>query len=160
MTPDTPQPKTSISSSILARITGEHITPKPRYAFLLREGFLISLVLATILVGTVAVAVMIFILMSANYALYEATHSNFVTFLFDVLPALWGLSFVALILLVYTELRQVKSGYRYSVGTIIGGSLLLSCVGGLVLHGLGCGYALDQFLGKQVSMYMSMEKMV
>ena len=159
MTPDTPQPKASIATSILARIAGEQITPTPRYSFVLREGFLVSLVLFTILLGTLAVAVILFIFMSANYALYEATHSNFTTFLFDVLPALWVLAFILLTVLFRTQLRLVKNGYRYSAAHIIIGSLTLSCLGGFLLHGLGFGYALDQFLGKQVSMYMSMEKM-
>ena len=159
MIPNTPQPKTSIATSILARITGEQITPTPRYSFVLREGFLVSLVLLSIFLGTLAVAVMIFILVSANYSLYEATHSNFTTFLFDVLPALWVLIFVLLTVLVRRQLRFIKTGYRYSATNIIVGSLTLSCLGGLLLHGLGFGYALDQFLGKQVSMYISMEKM-
>lgn len=159
MTPDNQSPKPSVSASILARIAGEHITPTPRYAFLLRDSFLMLLVLLTIFMGTLAVAVMIFVMLSANYALYEATHSNFTTFLFDALPVIWALSFLALTMLLYTQLRLVKRGYRYSAISVIGGSLLLSCIGGLVLNGIGFGFALDQFLGKQVTMYRSMEKM-
>lgn len=159
MTPDNHTPKSTVATSILARIAGEHITPTPRYAFLLLKSFLITLVLLTILMGTLAVAVMIFVMLSANYALYEATHRNFTTFFFDALPALWALSFIALTALLYTQLRFFKHGYRYSAAKIIGGSLLLSCVGGLVLHGIGFGFALDQFLGKQVTMYRSVGKM-
>lgn len=159
MTPDNHQPKLSVAAQILARIESDHIKPTPRYSFIARESFFMSLIGVIIIMGTLAVAVIIFISQSVNYALYEATHNNFTTFLFDVVPLLWGLSFIALICLLYTQLSTVKHGYRYTALQIIGGSVALSVIGGIILHGMGFGYALDQFLGKQVAMYKSMEKM-
>ncbi len=156
------QPNTSLipmNERILARIATEQITPYRRLSFRLREGGIWCLWLATVVIGALAVAVSMYVGINAEYALYEATHENFFTFVVEVLPYLWVLLLGSMTYLAIKELRQTKRGYRYSTVQILGSSLVLSLLGGMVFQYAGFGYVLDQILGRQIAMYMSMEKM-
>ena len=158
-----PQTETTLAhgtaASILARINAEHVVPTPRYAFVVREYTLWGLWLATIIVGALAVAVTVYDGLSATYALYEATHDNFWTFLVSVLPYLWLIVFVVMTVVAVRGLRATKRGYRYPTALILLSSVLCSLLGGMLFHLFGFGFWLDNILGQQITQYMSMEKM-
>jgi hypothetical protein len=99
-----------------------------------------------------------YIEMNAQYALYEATHRNFLTFFVAILPYLWLAIFGLTATFAVVELRRTRRGYRYSLIQVLGSSLALSFVGGLVFQYVGFGYYLDQSLGQQINQYMSLEK--
>lgn len=144
---------------ILERIKKEDIKPYSRWQFYVSEWGIWILWVATVLVGALALAVMSYVTMSANYALYEATHDNFFTFFVAVLPYLWVILFIVMTYLAVVELRNTKKGYRYSTFQILASSLFFSIVMSAFFHLAGLGYMLDQSLGNQLSMYMSMDKM-
>lgn len=148
-----------ITNRILTRIETEHITPRARAVFVLQECGVWGLWLATVIVGAVAVAVTAYVAMNAEYALYEATHENFFTFIIEVLPYIWLVLFVVMTLIASKQLRQTKHGYRYTTISILGSSIAFSLLGGCAFQYLGFGYAFDQILGQQIALYMSQEKM-
>ena len=148
-----------MTERILARIVTEQITPRGRLSFMLREWGIWCLWLVTVIIGALAVSVSVYVGMNAEYALYEATHENFFTFVVEVLPYLWVLLLGVISYLAIKELRQTKRGYRYSTVQILGSSLVCSLFLGVVFQYAGFGYALDQILGRQIAVYMSMEKM-
>lgn len=160
---DTHQPtngtKRTTAATVLARIQSEQLKPTPRYAFIAREGIVWGLWGLSVLAGALALAVTVYDGLSAEYALYEATHDNFWTFLVSVLPYIWVIIFAAMAALAVVGIRHTKYGYRYATGYIIGSSLLCSVLGAILFHFLGFGYALDTVLGHQIDQYMSMEKM-
>jgi hypothetical protein len=90
-----------------------------------------------------------------GYALYEATHENFLTFLVDSLPFLWLVAASFMILASFFNIRHTKNGYKYPVILVVGSSLGFSILGGAVLHYLGAGYYLDRFLGEMSDTYQS-----
>ncbi len=149
---------TTTAAAVLARIQSEHLSPTPRYAFAAREYSVWAVWGLSIVVGALALAVTVYDGMSAEYALYEATHDNFWTFLVSVLPYLWVIVFAAMAAVALIGVRQTKTGYRYRTSYIIGSSLLCSVAGAMLFHVLGFGYALDTLLGHQIGQYMSMEK--
>jgi hypothetical protein len=149
----------SVAARVLERIEVEHVTPRPRYTFVVRECLLWTLWVLTVLVGAAAVAVLLYVGMNATYAFYEVTHHNFLTFLFAVLPYLWLILLVVMAYVAVFGLRQTKRGYRYSVVALVGSSLIASLGGGALLYAFGFGHALDQLLGREIAQYMSMEKM-
>jgi hypothetical protein len=99
-----------------------------------------------------------FVLNHRQYALYEATHDNFFTFMAEVLPFLWIVVFGLMVFVGVYELRHTKRGYRYPLWQIFGSSLVLSLAGGAALHLLGLGYSTDHMLGQRMPMYNSQEK--
>jgi hypothetical protein len=149
----------STSQRLLERIESEAITPTPRMQFVLKQWGIWVVWGLTVLVGAIALAVSGYVTLSAQYALYEATHENFLTFFVAVMPYIWVILFALMTYVSVYEIKQTKRGYRYSTKFVVGSNLLFTVLGALLLHCLGLGYALDQKLGQQIGMYMSMDKM-
>ncbi len=155
----TPPVTPSTAMRVLERIQLEAITPTPRWQFFLGEGVLWLIWLGTVVFGSAALSVTTYVAMSATYALYEATHENFVTFLIQSMPYVWLILFSIMAYLTVYEIKKTKRGYRYGTLVILGSSLICTVIGSVIFHAMGLGYAVDRTLGQQISMYMSMEKM-
>lgn len=154
------QPNTShIASEVLKRIESESITPTSRFKYLCAEWGVWIVWLATIISGAAALSVSFYVTMSANYALYEATHANFVTFFVAVMPYVWVCFFIAMVYVSIFQMRNTARGYRYSTWVVISSSLMFTFLGATLLHCFGLGYVLDQKLGQQLDSYMSQTKM-
>ena len=145
----------SIKETILARLEREGITPRSRLYWLTHEYSLWGAWGLTVLLGALSLAVLSFSSVYMGYALYEATHENFLTFLVDSLPILWLVAASFMILASLFNIRHTKNGYKYPVILVVGSSLGFSILGGAVLHYLGTGYYLDRFLGEVSDTYQS-----
>jgi len=154
---DTNNPHT-LKDSLMQRIDTEKLTPRSRLFFRGRECFIWTLWLLSVLIGALAVGISLFVMNRRQYELYEATHSNFFTFLVDILPFVWIIVFGIMTFLAVYNLRNTKKGYRYSVPTILASSIVLSFAGGSALQYFGLGYSIDSVLGQQMNMYMSQDK--
>lgn len=148
----------NLKNSILERISSEKVLPRSRWIFQSREAMVWSLWALSVLVGAFAVAVTLFVLTYRQYALYEATHENFYTFMIEVLPYVWFLIFALMAFAAVYNLRHTKHGYRYPVWQILGSGLALSFAGGAMLHIGGFGYAIDHELGERMTAYNSQDK--
>jgi hypothetical protein len=148
----------SLKDCVMGRIESEAILPRPKLFYTTRELFVWSLWTLSIVIGAFAVAVVSFVLTHHEYALYEATHENFATFMFEALPYLWLVTFAAMAAVAVYNIKHTKHGYRYPLWQIFGSSVVLSLAGGSVLHLFGFGYTIDHMLGRQLPMYMSEEK--
>ncbi|MCA9356642.1 hypothetical protein KC872_00375, partial [Candidatus Kaiserbacteria bacterium] len=113
----------------------------------------------SVLIGSLAVAISVFVVTHHQYALYEATHENFLTFMVEVLPYVWLIAFAVMVYVAVFNLRHTKHGYRYSITMILSSSIILSFAGGSALQYFGLGYQIDNILGYQMSMYMSQDKL-
>lgn len=155
-----PKQPTDVKSTVLSRIACENICPRARLWYRCRECGVWTLWLLTILLSAVAVAVSFFVIMHRQYALFEATHDSFFGFMFEVLPYLWLVVFVIGAGFAYYHFRHTKRGYRYSLFTIAGATVVASVSGGLFLHYLGMSFMFDDMLGKYMpGMYVSQGKM-
>lgn len=153
--PPEPTSHNHLKDKLFERIETDRVCPKSRWFFFGRECVVWSLWMLSVLVGAFAVAVSTFVLLNNQYAFYEATHDNFFTFLMGALPYIWFVALSAMVVAAVYNWRHTKRGYRYSLLTIVGGSLIVSIGGGAVLHMLGLGYALDRELGVYVPLYKS-----
>ena len=149
----------SVKSNVLNRIECEKICPRSRYFYRCREYAVWSLWFLSVFVGSLAIAVSLFVVTHQQYALYEATHENILTFMVEVLPYLWIVLFGLMILVGVHNLRHTKRGYRYPLWQIVLSSVILSFAGGTALQIFGFGYVVDHALGEQMRMYVSQEKM-
>lgn len=147
-----------LKNTLLQRIEQEKLQPHSRMFFQGRECMVWVLWLLSVVVGALAVAISAFVVLHHQYALYEATHKNFFTFLVDILPFIWFMVFVGMAYFALYNLKHTRHGYRYSVTTILTSSIVLSFALGSALQFFGLGYSVDSLLGKQMKMYMSQEK--
>jgi hypothetical protein len=165
MSPDNQQQNTVINQTsstavrVFEQIEREAITPISRFRFILSEWGVWVAWVATVVSGAIALATLGYVALSANYALYEATHDNFLTFAVAVMPYVWIVLFAGMVYLATYEMKNTKRGYRYTTSFIVGSSILGTVLGAMLLHSFGLGYLLDRTLGQQLSLYMSMEKM-
>jgi len=156
-TPPSTQPG-SLSARVLSQITTEAISPTPRWRWLVGDYALWLVWAATVFMGAIALSVTAYALLSAPYALYEATHHNLLTFMVELLPSLWLLFLLFMSTLTLLEVRYTRRGYRHRLITILVSSIGLSGLLAIILHCVGFGFWFDQTLGKQMPMYVSFEK--
>ena len=155
---ENPQQKESCKSGVMSRIECGEVCPRSRRFFQTRECAVWFLWAVSVVVGALAVAVTFFVFTHRQYALYEATHDTFFTFMVDVLPLLWIFVFGVMVLVAVYNLRHTKRGYKYPLWQIFGSSMVLSLAGGAALHLLGLGYTTDHMLGQKMDMYNSQDK--
>ncbi len=148
----------NLKSTLFERIEEEKVCPRSRMFFKGRECFIWTLWLISVVAGALAVAISLFVVTHHQYALYEATHENFFTFLVEALPYIWIILFGTMSFVAIYNLRHTKQGYKYSVPFILMSSVVLSFAGGSALQLFGFGYTVDSLLGNQMPMYMSQEK--
>lgn len=151
--------ESNLQKSILNTIESENVCPRSRLFFVCKETLVWILWGLSVVIGAVAVAVCFFVMLHQQYALYEATHENFLTFIVGALPYIWFAIFAVMAIFAVKNLRHTKRGYKYSVLTVLMSSLILSLVTGTALQLFGFGYLVDQYLGEELEMYMSQEKL-
>jgi hypothetical protein len=148
-----------LKDTLLERIESEDVRPRSKLFFRSRECLVWTLWLLSIVVGALAVAVSLFVVSHSQYALYEATHENLFTYLVEVLPFLWMVTFGLMVYVGIYNLRHTKQGYKYPMWFILASSVVLSFAGGSALQMFGLGHSIDYVLGDNMGVYMSQEKM-
>jgi hypothetical protein len=154
---NTPQ-KESCKKGVMSRIECGEVCPRSKRFFQTRECAVWFLWAVSVVIGALAVAVTFFVFTHRQYALYEATHENFFTFMVEVLPLLWIVVFGVMVLVAVYNMRHTKRGYKYPLWQIFSSSMVLSLAGGAALHLFGLGYSTDHMLGQKMDMYNSQEK--
>ncbi len=152
-------PRKPLKDALFERIETEKVGPRSKLFFQGRECGVWFLWFLSVLVGSLAVAVTLFVVTHIQYEIYEATHENFFTFLVEALPYLWIIVFGLMVYVAMYNLQHTKNGYRYPVWMIVTSSVALSFVGGLSLQIFGLGYSVDRILGHQMPMYISRDKL-
>ena len=148
-----------LKETLFERIESERVCPKSRLIFQSKECFVWFFWFLSVVIGALAVAVSLFVVIHHQFAFYEATHNNFFTFMVDVLPYLWILMFLIMVYVAIYNLKHTAHGYRYPVWVILSSSLVLSFAGGSALQLFGFGYTVDKILGDHMDMYVSQEKL-
>lgn len=126
----------TIKDAILEKVQKEHITPKSPWYFRARHAVLWTPGIAVTILGSFAVAGMLFGAVHAGWQYRSLTQMSVVRFLGEVIPLLWVGSLVVFGVLIVKTLRLTAKGYRYKTGAILGVSFLTSVVGGAALFAL------------------------
>jgi hypothetical protein len=153
------QNENNLKDALFKRIESEQVCPKSRFFFLCRECSVWLFWVLSVVVGAMAVAVSLFVVMNRQYAFYEATHDNWLTFMVEALPYLWFLVFGLMAYFATFNIRHTVRGYRYPAWLIVGSSVAMSVVVGVLLQTSDLGHVVDNALGTHMKMYMSQEKM-
>lgn len=148
----------SLKNTLLERIEKDNVCPRSSWFYRTREILFWSLWILSIVIGALAFAVTLFVVLRRQYTLYEATHTNFFTFFVDSLPYLWIVVFGLMAYVAVHNIRHTKKGYKYPLWMILASSVVLSFAGGAAMQMFGLGYAIDHKLGDYMAMYSSQEK--
>lgn len=123
-----------ISHKVLETIDKEHVTPKPRWQFLLNRGVIVFLLALSVVLGSLAFAVVLFYLYDFEWDVYYNFSDNRWLLFFLDLPYIWIVVFILFILSVYYHFKHTKQGYRFGFGLTILVAVVLSFAGGVLVY--------------------------
>lgn len=146
-------PHDQLVSRVLDRITGEGLTPRPRWAFLLENYVFWGLGALAVVLGATAFAAGLFEVENVGWRLYTVTHSDFASFFFESVPSLWVVALALFIFIGYMNIRRTRKGYRYSLALIALGAVLTSIPLGTLLYAAGVGERVEGVIGDHPPFY-------
>ena len=144
---------TPLAGRVLKRIAGEHLVPRPRWEFLLKNYFFWALGALAVILGALAFSATLFEIANVDWRLSPATHTDFFSFFLAAAPFLWVFALAFFILVGYINVRRTEYGYRYPLAIIAFGAVLTSISLGSGLYAIGFGAQLDESIGDHPPFY-------
>lgn len=123
----------TIQSKVLARIKEHHITPRGRWKFIMRQTLLWVPGIIVTIIGTFAVAGILFGLTHAGWEYRPYTRMTTWELFARMIPLVWLIGIALFASLIVRTLRMTARGYRYTSELIIITSCGISLVGGIAL---------------------------
>lgn len=146
---------TELSETVLHTIQEKNIKPRPRWFFVVKWLMIWSILAVTFIVGSLASSATIFMLLNADWEVYEQLNRSPLVHALSILPYFWIVLVALSVALVYINLRQTRHGYRYTTLLLVGGSVVTSVVLGGVLYASGVGVYLDRVFARSLPFYNS-----
>lgn len=143
----------NFDQKLVDKIKQEHIAPRPRWHFLLKDYVVRATGTLALLVGSAAVSVMIYLFKYNGWEMQEETHKTFLEFFLLTLPYFWFIFLAFFIFLLYYNLKHTKRGYRYPVWFISIAAFLASVILGGIFYLAGLGEKIDIVLGEKAPLY-------
>lgn len=134
----------NLKSKIFDLIEKDKIKPTSKLYFSLKDKTLWSLLVLSILIGSIAFSVVIFNFTNSEAYFYQATNDSFTDFILEMTPYIWIFLFTAFVFVGYENFRYTKKGYKYSFFIILAVSLVLNIIGGMILHYIGVSKIIDE----------------
>lgn len=150
--------QTDMRLSVLSRIEHEQMRPKSKWFFQSTRCIIWIFWITTIIVGSIAVAELIYISMHSGIEFFEMTHGSLAAFVLDSLPFVWLIAFLSMVVLAFYNMRKTQRGYKYPLWQIIGSSILFTVGGGAVLYAVGVSAMLDSAIDKRMPGYLTVEE--
>ncbi len=143
----------TLDKKIIKAIKEKKLTPRPRWQFLLKNYLIWGGGVSSLLFGSLAFAMILFMLLNNDWRMYEHISGSLLKFIILTAPYFWLLFLLVFIMVAYFNLKHTKKGYRYSLLSIIIGSIALSMFLGGGLYVAGLGQKIDDILGKRAPFY-------
>lgn len=143
----------SFENKLLAKIKDCKMCPKPRWQFLLKDYTIWLLGILSLLIGSAAISVMLYLFKFNDWNIYEDTKKSFLEFFILTLPYFWLIFMALFIFIVSYNFKHTKRGYRFSGFILAGASVALSIMLGSLFFVAGLGEQLDDILGRQMPFY-------
>jgi hypothetical protein len=151
-TPDH-KPDDQLARRVLGRIDSEHLAPRPRWEFLLKNYTFWGLGALAVLFAALAFSATLFQIRNVDWRLSPATHPDLFSFFLATAPFFWVIALALFTLVGYLYVRRTTHGYRYSLIAIMLAAVLLSFVLGTILYATGLGGALEEGIGDHPPFY-------
>jgi len=145
-----------ISENTLKTIDEKHITPKPRWHFLLKNYLIWLGSITFIVLGAFAVTTIIFMLTNQDWDVYAYLDRSLFEHIMVCLPYLWAGILVLLLVISYYNFKNTRGGYKHTFPTIIGAGILVSIILGIVLFFCGIDSEIHEEFTKDVPYYQDL----
>jgi fumarate reductase subunit D len=138
---------------VLEKIKEENISPRPQWAFLVKDCFIWSAFVVSVIVGSLAFCVVLAVSLNNDWDIYERLGRTPFQHIIFSLPYLWIILLILFFWLAYFNYKHTKHGYRYHTFTVLGLSVISSIVLGSIFHTTGIGTRIDRFLDQSYSQF-------
>lgn len=143
----------TLCQDIMNKISEEHVTPKARWKFVVREYGVWITSGTLLLLSSLVLSVVIYILAENDWDVYEAFADNVLLFIFLTFP--YALLFIGVVgfILLYVAVRHTKRGYKFSTVLILALVFLASFALGSTLHAVGISERIDNVMTAKIPAY-------
>lgn len=148
--------KSTLSKKVFQTIEKENITPKPRWHFLIKEYTIWGIGALVLIVGSLAFAVILYMLVFNDWEVYKEIDESFLSFFILSLPYFWMMLLGVFIAVADYYIRSTEKGYRYALHTTVIGVLAGNIILGTFFYSIGLGQKIDDILVEKVPVYMQM----
>lgn len=124
---------TQTSQSILDTIKAQNIKPKARWYFVMWHAVLWVPTAVVTALGTMAFAGELYAVTHSGWEVREFIYPSQIEFLLATMPILWVSSFLLFGTFIVKAFRSTHAGYRFSVKSILLGSVLTSIIVGTAI---------------------------
>lgn len=142
-----------LAERVLHRIEDEHLTPRPRWEFLLKNYVFWTFGVFAVILGALAVSASFFEITNVDWRLGSATHPDFVSFFLAAAPVFWVVTLILFLLIGYINVRHTNHGYRYSLWVIALGAVMMSLTLGSGIYAVGFGRMVEEVVGDHPPFY-------
>ncbi len=146
----------NVTKKVLDTIRDAHLTPKPRWNFLLKEKIIWGIGVVLALLGGLAFSIVLHSVRTGDLDLYTHTNSGFIKLFFVTLPYVWVFFIILFGIIAYFDIRKTKIGYRYTILYIIGGIVLTSVVFGTMFDFFGVGKRFEHTCAMHIGAYQKL----
>ncbi len=144
-----------LSDNILKKLQAQGVTPKPRWHFLLTRSVFWTLAVVSVLIGSMAFAVGIFVFIDNSEVSPAAMEQSQIADVAQNIPFIWLGVLTLFTLSAYFGFRNTRSGYRYATAKVILSVILASILLGLILDEFDFGQRTHEFLLSHTHFYDS-----
>jgi hypothetical protein len=136
----------TFSEDVLRTINEKHISPKPKWEFLIRDWAVWTAGAISILIGGMAVALMITIVRTDDLIILRETKNAGIGLAMVLFPYFWIAVFIGFLFLARLNLKHTKRGYRLTLPVFAGISIALSIILGVCFYDAGISQMIDSAL--------------
>lgn len=146
-----------LSHKILDKIKTENVTPKSRWYFIGLNSLLILAIILSIIVGSIAMAVIIRHFALTDWELAHQFTGGHIQSFFIFLPYLWLIFILVAIFSADALFKQTKTGYKWRSWTIALGSIILSANFGYITYLIKIDQPLEDLVLTNIPFYKQWE---
>ncbi len=146
-----------IGKIILNKIKEKHISPKPRWRFLLQDYVVWMAFVISIVVGALSFAISIHLIRDGDWDIYRLISDSKLLFIVDNIPYIWLFVFTIFLVVAFYNFRHTKSGYKYKFNMLVTACVLISFVFGGGLYAMGAGERVERFIVERLPVYEKMK---
>lgn len=143
----------NISNEVLKKIKDSNIKPKPRWYFLTKNYFIWSIFGISIILGSFAFSMVLFIIKQLDWDIYQYIGDSFLKTVFISLPYLWLIFLILFTGVAYYNFIHTKRGYRFKFISILLISLTVSIILGTGLYFNGFSERLENVFSEKTPYY-------
>lgn len=142
-----------ISSNVIDKIEKENIKPIGKWSFVLKRSFIWALFGINILIGSIGLAISIYLFEISDIFNLILSVNDFVEVLVLAIPVIWVVLTIIFLIAGYLNFKYTERGYRFSFGRILLINILSILVLGILLHSTNTSEKLNNVFAESITTY-------